>query len=388
NCSAVTVTNDASLPITTQGTTVVTWTYKDVVGNISTQTQNVIITDATAPVADLASLPNVTAECEVISLTAPTATDNCSTVTVTNDASLPITSQGTTVVTWTYKDVVGNTSTQTQNVIITDATAPVADLASLPNVTAECEVTSLTAPSATDNCSAVTVTNDASLPITTQGTTVVTWTYKDVVGNISTQTQNVVIKDNTDPVELTLADVTGECSATAVAPTTTDACAGTITGTTTDALTYNTQGTHVITWNFDDGNGNDIDVFQNVVINDITAPVLADLSDLSIDDCAEDEVAQTKVLTGLELPVGRYSDGCSSTFTVEYRIQLPDGSYANAYGIQAVGTVSASDPSGYSFTEGVSTIYVRVLDASGNFSNEETYTVTVNHKPTPSGINY
>jgi len=72
-----------------------------------------------------------------------------------------------------------------------------------------------------------------------------------------------------------LADVTGECSATAVAPTTTDACAGTITGTTTDPLTYNTSGTYSITWNFDDGNGQSIDVTQNVIIEDAIPPTAA-----------------------------------------------------------------------------------------------------------------
>ncbi len=76
--------------------------------NSSTQTQNVVITDVTAPVADVATLADVTAECSVAALTAPTATDNCGgTVTVTNDATLPITTQGTTVVTWTYTDVNG-----------------------------------------------------------------------------------------------------------------------------------------------------------------------------------------------------------------------------------------------------------------------------------------
>ncbi|MEJ6599462.1 MAG: GEVED domain-containing protein, partial [Crocinitomicaceae bacterium] len=43
-----------------------------------------------APVADLGSLPDITASCEVVSLTDPTATDNCSAVTVSNDATLPI----------------------------------------------------------------------------------------------------------------------------------------------------------------------------------------------------------------------------------------------------------------------------------------------------------
>ncbi|WP_164905528.1 HYR-like domain-containing protein, partial [Flavobacterium sufflavum] len=62
------------------------------------------------------------------------------------------------------------------------------------------------------------------------------------------------------------------CSATATAPTTNDNCKGTITGTTTDALTYTTQGTHVITWTFNDGNGNTETATQNVIVDDVTKP--------------------------------------------------------------------------------------------------------------------
>ena len=39
------------------------------------------------------------------------------------------------------------------------------------------------------------------MPITTQGTTVVTWTFEDASGNISTQTQNVII-DYSNPIDL------------------------------------------------------------------------------------------------------------------------------------------------------------------------------------------
>ena len=201
NCGGVvTTTHNVTFPITTQGITVITWTYTDVAGNTSTQTQNVIITDTTAPVADLVALAAITDQCEVLAsnVSVPTAIDNCGgAVTATHNVTFPITTQGTTVITWTYTDVNGNTSTQTQNVIITDTTAPVADLPTLADVVMECEVlaSDVTIPTATDNCGGVvTVTNDATFPISTQGITVVTWTYTDVNGNTSTQTQNIDVQ--------------------------------------------------------------------------------------------------------------------------------------------------------------------------------------------------
>ncbi|NOQ70641.1 MAG: HYR domain-containing protein [Crocinitomix sp.] len=237
NCGGIiTITNDASLPITDQGTTTVTWTYEDENGNITTQTQDVVLDDITPPTPDDADLPDVTAECEVTSLTDPTATDNCGgPVTATSDAILPITDQGTTTITWTYEDENGNEITQTQDVVIDDITGPTPDVDPLDDVTAECEVTSLTDPTATDNCGGpVTVTSDAVLPITDQGTTTITWTYEDENGNISTQTQDIVIDDITPPTILDcVADFTETpntpvCEAFVfwVEPTVTDNCAG------------------------------------------------------------------------------------------------------------------------------------------------------------------
>jgi hypothetical protein len=319
NCAgSVTGTTATVFPITTQGTTVVTWTYDDGNGNTSTQTQNVIIDDVTAPVADAATLADVTAECEVTSLTAPTATDNCAgMVTVSNDAVLPITTQGTTVVTWTYDDGNGNTSTQTQNVVIEDVTSPVADVATLADVTAECEVTSLTDPTATDNCGGmVMVSNDAVLPITTQGTTVVTWTYEDMNGNTSTQTQNVVITDVTGPVAdvATLADVTAECEVTSLTdPTATDNCGGTVTVSNDAVLPITTQGTTVVTWTYEDENGNTSTQTQNVVIEDVTAPV-ADVATLA-------DVTATCEVTSLTDPTA--TDNCGGMVTVSNDAVFP-----------------------------------------------------------------
>jgi len=99
------------------GMTTIEYTATDANGNSSTCSFTVTVNDVEVPMADLATLADIMSECEVTSLTDPTATDNCSsTVMVTNDAVLPITSDVT--VTWTYDDGNGNTTTQTQNVVI------------------------------------------------------------------------------------------------------------------------------------------------------------------------------------------------------------------------------------------------------------------------------
>ena len=157
------------------------------------QTITVSVGDALAPVADVASLADVAAQCEVTSLTAPTATDNCAgAITGTHNATLPISSN--TTITWTYDDGNGNSVTQNQEVVINDNTPPVPDANSLPQLSAICEITSLTAPTATDNCDGLlTATNDATLPITSNQ--IITWTWNDGNLNSVTQTQNVVITD-------------------------------------------------------------------------------------------------------------------------------------------------------------------------------------------------
>jgi len=380
NCGIVTITNDAIFPISTQGTTVVTWTYDDGNGNFTTQTQNVVIEDNTGPTPDLMWLDDVIAQCEVTSLDQPWATDNCGgPVTVTRDVILPIEDQGTTVVTWTYEDMYGNITTQTQNVIIDDNQAPIPDingfqiliiadnnvsddfswnlvdasstvvasggpymnghngeiLQMVSNLDAEngpytfngwglgnfydndwsfeiycntnlvasesysdsetasysgivgcqtnldvltdaCSIVSLTSPTATDNCDGtVTVTHDAVLPIV--GTSTITWSYEDENGNISTQTQEVIINDIIAPVPdvLVMDDITDECSVTElIAPTGTDNCGGPVTVSHDAILPITSQGTTVVTWTFADANMNTTTLTQNVIINDITDPVI------------------------------------------------------------------------------------------------------------------
>jgi len=81
-------------------------------------------------------------------------------------------------------------------------------------------VVAVAPPSATDNCSAVTITGvrsdgvpslDAPYPV---GVTTITWTAKDADGNTSTATQTVTVIDNENPVWGPLAEAVREVNAT------------------------------------------------------------------------------------------------------------------------------------------------------------------------------
>ncbi len=307
NCAgSIVATTTDPLSYSVQGNYVVNWTYDDGNGNISTQTQNVIIDDNTAPVPDVSILADATAECG-LTLTAPTATDNCAgSIIGTTTDPLSYNTVGNYVVNWTYDDGYGNSFSQTQNVVINDNTAPVPDISILADATAECGLI-LAAPTATDNCAgSIVATTTDPLIYNTVGNYVVSWTYDDGNGNSSTQTQNVIVSDNTDPVPdiLVLADITAECGVSLAAPTATDNCAGIITATTSDPLSYNAQGSYVVNWTYDDGNGNSVTQIQFVIVDDNSAP-LADVSVLA--DATAD--------CGLTLSAPTATDNCSGPIT-------------------------------------------------------------------------
>jgi YD repeat-containing protein len=159
-----------------------------------------------------------------------------------------------------------------------DMTPPVPDVDPLPTISGECAVSigETEFPTATDNTAGtVTGTTTDPLSYTDQGTYIITWTYDDGNGNIATQTQTVVVKDTEapNPEKDPLPDIGGQCSAEITEfPTATDNTAGTVTGTTTDPLSYTDQGTYIITWTYDDGNGNKTTQTQTVTVADTEAP--------------------------------------------------------------------------------------------------------------------
>ncbi|MBX7242956.1 MAG: HYR domain-containing protein, partial [Bacteroidia bacterium] len=123
------------------------------------------------------------------------ATDNCGAVTLTQTpaAGTSVSGSGAITVTVTATDLDNNITTCTFTVTKTDNTAPVPNVATLPAINGECSV-SVNAPAATDDCSGtVTATTNDPLIYTSPGTYTVNWTYSDLSGNVSTQTQTVTV---------------------------------------------------------------------------------------------------------------------------------------------------------------------------------------------------
>jgi uncharacterized repeat protein (TIGR03803 family) len=218
---------------------------------------------------------------------------------------------GTTTVTATAVNSCGRVA-KSFTVTVADQKAPVPVVAALPQVTGECSVAIAATPQAYDECAGtVAATTTDPLEYTAQGTYTITWTYRDGNGNAATQTQKVVVKDQTAPVPVvtTLPEATGECSVTVTAPRATDNCRGSLTATTTDPTTYTTQGTFVIRWRYDDGRGNVTEQPQTVIVKDATPPALTAPAALTL---ANDPGQCGRALSNVSLGTPVTSENCGT----------------------------------------------------------------------------
>ncbi len=193
DCSDTIFATSNDFPVTGLGEHIITWIYDDGT-KTREQKQVVVLTDKTPPEPDASTLPNITAQCSVDSLTTPTATDNCDGLIFgKHDAILPITRS--TEITWTYEDKSGNVSKQTQYVIINDNEAPNLSCIKDTNVTISGSDTVFVVSDssfdakATDNCRLLSLVNNVNDSTTLKGQSfgvgehTITWTAKDKAGN-------------------------------------------------------------------------------------------------------------------------------------------------------------------------------------------------------------
>ncbi len=272
-------TTDDPLIYEKKGSYRITWRYNDGNGNVATQQQTVLVTDNTAPTPDVAQLPNIIGACTGSIADYPTATDGCSgkIIGITNDPlhyDLP----GNYTVHWVYDDGNGNTSTQTQSVIISGQLAPAPEVNPLPALIGNCNVRVQSKPTATVCGVRIIGTTVNPLSYCKVGIYTILWKYDDGHGNVSTQMQSVIVKDDEAPIPnvAQLPDIKGviessRCMTKTFAvkcrPLATDNCKGRIVGKTCDPIVFNKKGVYVIRWIYDDGNGNVSQQTQKVIIS-------------------------------------------------------------------------------------------------------------------------
>lgn len=210
-----------------KGTTVVTYTAKDVAGNTATCSFKVTVVDNIKPI--LSSCPadktvTANASCQaVVNWAPPSYSDNCLGTSLSSTASPGDTfSKGTTVVTYTATDASGNTATCSFDVTVVDDAPPV--FSGCPanrtvNANASCQaVVSWTPPTVSGNCSGTTISVDKPPgSVFNLGTTRVTYTASTASGETATCFFDVVVLDNLPPVVASIgtikASVGSDCGA-------------------------------------------------------------------------------------------------------------------------------------------------------------------------------
>jgi|GEM_PF-964517 len=277
NCSGTILSNDA--PVTFfKGLNTVIWTATDGSGNKGSSIQTIMVIDNEIPViicpANVIANVNTDAcEASGINLGNPQATDNCTGITLLNNAPLTY-AVGTTTVTWTATDASGNSVSCDQLVMITDNIAPV--IICLPTMTINTDPDQCTAsnvfpgtPQSSDNCALASLTNNAP-SIFGYGNTIVTWLATDASGNSSICTQMVIVVDNQPPDIICPVDITITGTNNVVIPAmiATDNCG---IASITNSFTGNANasgifpiGTTLINWLVTDVHGNTATCIQQV----------------------------------------------------------------------------------------------------------------------------
>ena len=365
------VTITTSIPSGTTfaiGTTTVTVTATDGHGNGSSASFTVTVQDTTAPAinAPLYLVVNATSLAGAIVTYPSFATDAVGPITYTY--SIPT---GTLfplsfspLITMTATDAYGNTSTGTFTVFVHDSTPPV-----ITSVSGNLVVEATGPSGAVVNYAPAAATDALAPPVITYtknsgatfaiGITTVTVTATDIVGNVTTKTFTVTVRDTTPPVIATVspnliveATSPSGASVTYAAATATDAVGPvTLTYSKSSGSTF-ALGTTTVTVTAKDAYGNSSSRTFTVTVRDTTAPVITSVS---------------------------------ANLTVE--ATSPAGAavaYAAATATDAVGaTIAYSKASGSTFALGTTTVTVTATDAAGN-SSVRTFTVTVRDTTPPA----
>jgi hypothetical protein len=403
---------------------VITWSYNDGNGNVSTQFQSLqLCPDTTAPTAVCVASPiNVVLNPTTAMLTVAQVdnnsfdTDDCNpfTLAISKGPGGPFASSlqftcaevspnntGSTTVVLRATDNANPTqsSTCSVQVKVLDNIAPVINDATVPNDTTLyiCAPTdqaaipaAATTVTASDNCSATV----SFAQVSTQGTSGVakynytitrTWTAVDVFGNTDVETQVLTVRDTvkptfTPPTTLTFNTALNatNCSgnvtfnlAAFVADCAPDAELNLVVTPNYFSLTDNTQtlpvGSHTVTFVATDPAGNVANTSLTFVVNDATAPIASCINGISVTLNGVGEAVVTPNLIN-----NQSADNCTLSGALTLLVQELDGPNGDTLGSP---TPQLTFGCGEADGDTEYPIILVVRDAAGNTSTCETYVI-------------
>lgn len=369
NCGGeVTITNFSNeVPVNSCETVIYRTIYgTDACGNFSGFSQIVHIIDESAPVIEF--VPEslvITCDQDVPAAVEPIFSDNCDQeLTITPASSIVQLSCGYQIVrSWTATDNCGNQITAEQIITVNDNIAP--EFAAFPPyVHLNCEeFESFAGPTATDNCSDVTITfTDALSSGGCYGVIVRTWVATDACGNSTSAIQYISRIDNNAPVIENPENMTVECdNAPTAIPSINiyDDC-----GFPVDVLeasqTINVidECTYEIIWHWVamDYCENVSEATTVVTVTDTTAPTF-EASENQTFSCEEEFTAPLAPI---------FSDNCDQELIIEGSQIIIEGNCANNYQIQYSWT--ATDNCGNASTATI--VYTIVDNTAPVFSTQ------------------
>jgi len=382
-CGDVTITfADSSVDACGNTQTITrTWTATDECGNTTSDTQTISVVDTTAPTLTVPA--DATVECT--QSTDPSATgtasgsDTCGDVTITfTDSSVDACGNTQTITrTWTATDECGNTTSDTQTISVVDTTAPTLTVPA--DATVEC--TQSTDPSATgtatgsDTCGDVTITfADSSVDACGNTQTITrTWTATDECGNTTSDTQTISVVDTTAPViDIQATDIVVECDGsgnngaiqnwldTNGGASATDNCGDVTWSNDYSGANSDCSAPIQVTFTATDACGNTATTTATYAIQDTTAPVITDATDLTVQCDGADNT--TDLQNWLNTNGGATANDDCSTVT-----------WSNDF-------TALSDLCG---STGTATVIFTATDGCGNAtSTSATFTIEDNSAPT------
>ncbi len=298
NCSAVTVSQSpAPGTLVGLGPQTVTLTATDTASNSSTCTRTFTVIDVTAPVittcaANAQASAGATCQANVPDMRSGViASDVCGAVAVTQSPTAgTAVGIGPHTVTFTVTDGSSNTTTCTAIFTVVDTTAPTITSCgsnTQANANASCQATvpdMRAAVVATDNCSAVTVTQSpVAGTLTGIGPHTITFTVVDAASNAATCTRTFTVVDVTAPVITTCAPNAQASAGPACTATVPDMRAGVVAADNCGTVTVSQVpapgsstglGPHAVTFTVTDAANNTATCSATFTVLDTTAPTI------------------------------------------------------------------------------------------------------------------